>query len=457
MLTSESPARPPAPDRESWLSPLPALVAWLPAAVVLTSWLDWAPGTGGIVGRAGPYWAGLVFCSALTLALAYAPTRSWLRAAARARELRAFALAAALVVIGWTLAAASASDRRAALLGAARVLLTLLFFAATYLLARRSSGVRSALAWVALGLIVAQTVLLVGGLTSARFGRLVFEQARVGHIQLGALPRFRGLMLHPMACGSATLLLAGLVAGLPQKRLRLAAIAAALAVTAATLSFATLLVPLAVALVLPVRRALRATVAVLVATGAIATLWITPLRLDIAGRTVLSRPLPASYHLRDLGPKYMPVYTVGSGAWKAEFFWTGYALLAARSLTCAAEHPLGVGARNFEHRCPVMAMNTLGVWADHRSAHNSYGALLAEGGVLTTVATALMVLLLARLFGRRANSRIECAIIVVHLFAGFAGASPYQFPFAALVAISIEPNQGTTATRRSAPARHVPS
>ena len=87
-------------------------------------------------------------------------------------------------------------------------------------------------------------------------------------------------------------------------------------------------------------------------------------------------------------------------------------------------------------------MNTFGQWASRRAAHNTYGALLSEGGLGTTLATLGLVFAIAGRVRARRGAKLEVGVILAYLVAGFGGASPYQFAFAALVAISTKRRAG---------------
>jgi len=346
---------------------------------------------------------------------------------------------AGVVTAAWGLAAIGAVDRMSALAEAARVLLFFVFLGLTAALSASDDRTRENVAWAAVALIAFQVGLLMTGLISDRIGAKVFEH--IGeHALLGAQPRFRGLAEQPMACGSATLLLIGLAAGLPKSVhvVRAAVVGAGLAVVAATLSFATVSLAAAAAFCLPMRRAIRITALVGATTLALAALWLNPLRLELAGRVLIARSPVPSYLDQDRGIRYMPVHEVTVGDLRFEFHFTGYALLAARSISCVLEHPLGVGGRNFVHSCPVMAMNTFGAWTTQRGAHNAYGALLAEGGLLSTLATVALVIQLVWRFRLRRDAPLQGGILVAYLLACAGGASPYQFPFAALLAVASE-------------------
>jgi len=116
------------------------------------------------------------------------------------------------IVTFWSLAAMRARVARA-LLEAARVGVTLSFLAFASMLDTQSRRTLRYLAWVASVLIVFQALLLVAGAVSDRFGTIVFEPS-VGHSLVPFSRRFRGLTNQPMNCGSATLLLIGLVGDL---------------------------------------------------------------------------------------------------------------------------------------------------------------------------------------------------------------------------------------------------
>jgi hypothetical protein len=343
---------------------------------------------------------------------------------------------AAAIVASWTVAAAGAVDRTSALAEAARILLFFVFWGLTVVIAAKDERFSERLGWVASSLIALQLALFAAGIVNKGFGTTLFEHIG-SHSVLGTLPRFRGLAEHPMACGSATLLLVGLAAGLPgsARIVRFGAIGAGFVVVAATLSFATLTLPAAAVFTLPKRSVTRALGLIVASFVALAALWFNPLRLEVAGHILLERQPVPGYMLENNGPAFMPIHTIQGSGLRLDFHLTGYALLALRSLSCAREHPLGVGGRNFVHSCPVMAMNTFGGWTSSRGAHNAYGALLAEGGLLTTLVTAALVVVVLRRLHGCGVARLPCGIVLAYLLAGAGGASPFQFPFAALLAV----------------------
>jgi hypothetical protein len=414
---------------------VPTWLALLPAGVVLASWADWMPPSFALFGRAGPYWAGALTLAGLIIAWLRGALRPW-RALASDSTLRALALGAAATVASWALASVGAVDQKGALFETGRIAIVLVFFLACSTLAARDQRTGKFLAWAALGLIAMQVALLLSGLGSEQVGAIVFEHAE-RHTHSGALPRFRGLAVHPMACGSSTLLLAGLLVWLPHRALRWVAIAAVVTVVMATLSFATLVLPLAAALMLPLRRSLRVAIAVLLGVAAVLALWTNPLRAEVAGGAVLERAPVPGYFQQDLGPRQLPIHTLTLPGLRLQYHLTGYAMLAARSVSCLREHPLGVGARNFVHSCPVLTMNTVGAWASKRSAHSAYGALIAEGGLLASIATIGLALLVSLRFRTRPAAELGFAVLLAYLLAGVGGASPYQFTFAALVATTL--------------------
>lgn len=420
----------------------------LPTFVVLLSWLDWAPREPTAFGRAGPYWAGAATAGATLMAVwqhFFRPGHARIAAALNPALGLGRPILAALAVLGcWIGAALFATQPLPALLQVGRVTLFFVFLALTWsvVLAYGVEHVRRPLAWGALMIVGVQVALVVAGVASERVRAVIFEQS--GHHTLaGGVWRFRGLMSQPMACGGATLLTSGLLAGLPRRDLRRAAIACALAVVALTMSFATLVLPLVAAGTVIRRGKVRTVLMTILVIGALAALWVNPLRVDLADHTLIDRPFTPAYLRNNLGPLHMPMHTVDLPGLRFRFHFTGYGLLFYRSVTCALQHPLGVGGRNFAAACPVMAMNTLGSWSSTRSAHNSFGALLAEGGIQTTAATLLLVLLLVCRFRFRPEARVQAAIVLGYLFAGFGGASPYQFPLAAILGTSVQLRDAT--------------
>jgi hypothetical protein len=419
----------------------------LPAAVVLVSWFDWTPPGFGLPGRGGPYWAGALLIAGLLVEISRGTFRPF-HTLAVDRELRGPTVAAGGVVAAWFLAGVSSHDHHAAFVEVSRVLVVFMFLTTTAMVAGQDPDLPQRLAWVAVVLVGVQAVLLIAGLGSNRVGALVFERPLGPHLHTGLLPRFRSFMAHPMACGSATLLLAGFLPALPRRRLRVSAIAVTLSIVAATLSFATLAIPFVLVSALSLKKRTRLVAATFVAALAVAVLWVNPLSIQIGGHILFDRAPLAGYARDGLGPRYMPIHVLAAFPVRIQFHFTAYALLASRSVSCLLEHPFGVGARNFPDLCPVWAMNTVGEWASSRSPHDVYGALLAEGGLPATVATCVLIFTLIRRFRPRPGTRFAWAVVLGYLLAGFGGANFYQFTFAALLA--------TAAERASAPARAAP-
>ena len=386
-----------------------------------------------MAGRAGPYWGTAI------LIVGVAVARGHLRLARISEITSAARLPVALgvfIVTFWSLAAMRAESRSGALLEAARVGVTLSFLAFASMLDTQSRRTLRYLAWVASVLIVFQALLLVAGAVSDRFGTIVFEPS-VGHSLVPFSRRFRGLTNQPMNCGSATLLLIGLVGDLQSQALKRLVVALGMAVIMTTLSFASLVVPVAAASLMPVPRLARLTLIVVVATLALAVLWLNPLHIEVAGHTLFDRAPVSSYYEDGLGPQNMPVHIFVAPGLRFDFHVTFYALLAARGVSCALEHPLGVGGRNFILACPVWVMSNYGGWWNQHSAHNAYGSLLAEGGLLTTIATLAFVAWFAKSHEFRLERRLSVAVLLAYLVAANGGASFYQFPFAAVLAISV--------------------
>jgi len=245
-------------------------------------------------------------------------------------------------------------------------------------------------------------------------------------------------MTQPIGCGSASLLLIGFVGGLQNRIRERLVIALGVVVVMATLSFASLVVPVAAASLLPIRRGARCMTFIAVSAISLGILWVNPLHVEFAGRTLYDRSPESAYFEDGLGPRFMPGHSVVASGMRFDFYFTGYAALAARSVSCAIEHPLGVGGRDFILACPAWVMNTYGGWGQQHSAHNDYGALLSEGGLLTTIATLMFVAWLASSSTFRRDGGLAAAILASYLVVANGGASLYQYPFAAVLAVAIE-------------------
>jgi hypothetical protein len=257
------------------------------------------------------------------------------------------------------------------------------------------------------------------------------------HQHTGWLPRFYGLGVNPFYAAVTALAALGLAAlGSRTSQSSAASIVPrwapplALALCAATLSFATLLLPLLAGARLR-SRGLQVAFASVVLSGALAILYLHPLQLEVGGHALRLGELHPRYGQAGLGPLHMPVQTYELGALELTAHPTAYALLAARALSCFGEAPLlGVGAGNFATRCKGWQMGTYGDWTDSLPAHNQYLGMLAEQGALGCLAWAVLAWLVARRLRLR---RDEGWLIALYLLAGLACPVLYVVPFAALL------------------------
>jgi hypothetical protein len=350
-----------------------------------------------------------------------------------------------LVVAAWGSAAVGAVQAAQAWAGALRVGCVICSFAVARLICAHDARAARALAWVAVWILAAHAIMLALGLYYESVAQVVFD--RTGrHAVTGSLPRFRGLTPQPMACGSALLLTCGHLFALRSRSFRWLTLSVAVGVISATLSVAALVLPLAGCAHLRSAAWRRAASGALI-LFVLGILWITPLRLSVLGRVWYETAPVASYYEDDMGPRYQPFQSLDFGAAEFTFYPTVYQRLGVRAVQCLLEHPLGVGAGNFEEQCPTWAVNTVGTWLLHRAPNNVYGELLAEGGLFATLASAALWALWLRQYRGRADARGQRGVIWAYLLAGLGGASPHQFGFATLLASCSERRGGREPAR----------
>lgn len=231
---------------------------------------------------------------------------------------------------------------------------------------------------------------------------------------------------------------AGLVRPLQHRTTKTLLTLVALALTVATISFATLLVPAVLIWVIIQQRTLRILGILAVTIAAVTILFVRPLSLQFGDETYQLGQLQPSYAVDGNGDKYMPKQKFTFSNVQLDYHLTAYYYLAQRSLLCFIENPYtGVGGRNHRISCPVKTMNTWGGWTTGRIAHNEYTGLFAEYGAIGVVAT---FLLLAVLFFKHRFQPEDVwvqGIAIAYLIIGLAGEVWYQFPFAALIGTSI--------------------
>jgi hypothetical protein len=407
--------------------------------VVAASWIDW-PTFGYRYGRSGFYWAAACL---FVLVIVHARGDDGFRLADLQKR-RAFSLAGAGagMAVAWAAPVIWAHARAAAFLEAVRVATCLVFLGLVSSQVRRGEKLgdeqtADGLAAAGIAFVLINALVLTIGLVSGRLGTRVFERAP--HVLVGQLPRFRGWMPQPMACGSTVLAAMGLAALARHTIVRRVAFVIGCVVVGATFSFAALTLPFVVWRAFVLGRRIPTALG-FVFSGVLVIvpcllLWMKPTYVGLGERVLYDHPPPLSYFTGDRGTAAMPIHALTAGPLRLSFYLTGYGVLGVRAATCLREHPLGVGGRNFVYECPVLAMNTIGQWKSDRSAHNAYGALLAEGGPLVVAATVVFLLVAVRKLRLRRDRPLARGLLFAFLLAGWGGASPFQFPMAALLGV----------------------
>ncbi len=297
------------------------------------------------------------------------------------RENRLLVLAAAGFVLARLVSVLGAEVQWVALLDALRAAAVVAYLLLVLALGDGDAGLARLFARVAAVMVAAHLLLFFAGLLAPSAFGCALEWGL--HQHLGGMPRFAGVPGCAFSCGVLMLACAALVRWEPVTWLRWAAWGCALALALASLSFATLVVPIAIAWGSIRRARWRWALTGVLVLGGLAVLWIKPLSVSGPwGETEISALHPG-YHTRGMGPRHMPRHTLELGGLAAEFHFTAYAYLARRSLRCFAENwAIGAGGRNHPVACPVWTMNTYGSWTNHRIAHNEYLKQLAEHGLL---------------------------------------------------------------------------
>lgn len=319
-------------------------------------------------------------------------------------------------------------------LGAARGCSALAWFA--FLLAVRGESARQALAWAALALLVGNLAFALASpwlpTDSGAFEIAQHEYVRVA-------PRFRGLANSPAPAGVWALVAVGLAELLPTQRLRWLARSLGLLEACASLSIAALAVP-ALLVALLNRSRLRWGLTFVAAAFAAAILYFQPLDLALGSHTFAISSLHPSYASEGRGPTYMPQKTLALPGITLHAHATVYGKLAARGLTCFAEHPLvGVGPGRFRKACRVMAMNTLGEWTDERDPQNQVGGVLSELG---SVGVALLIcawLVLRRRYRLKSLTAWPRAVWTGLFVCALGSEALLALPVLALFASQLEP------------------
>ena len=410
----------------------PIIQRVLIAATVAGSTLAWTPTGLLLPGRSGFLIGGLGTALLLLVAVVSNP-RGWTSALGQHRRLVG---AAGLVILSRLASVIGADAPLLALVQALRVAAVLGFLLAVVVAAERDAGVRRSLAFVAGLLLVLHAGLYIGGTFSEPLGVGVFET--LPHQHTGTLPRFTGICGGPGACGLLMLCCVGLVRGLDDRGFRGVLTGTGLVLGALTLSFPTLAMGAVFCWRFIEPRVLRIAATAGAAAACLLVLHVHPLELRSPGSVVSLGTLPTEWETDGLGPTYMPVEEISLGDYSLACVRTVYHHLAVRSLGCFVEHPVvGVGGRNHPVSCPVMTLNTVGEWGAGRLAHNEYTGLLAEHGLLGLLATLLLLMAIGRGYRLAEPDRWRAAALVGVLVSGLGGEVWYQFPVAALLAVTI--------------------
>lgn len=273
---------------------------------------------------------------------------------------------------------------------------------------------------------------------------LIFDGARssffeIGdHLSLGSIPRFKGIIGGPFACGFTMAASSGLALMSTSRFRRWVAIAGFL-LTIASLSFAGILVSVPLIFAAVSSRPIRIVLSAIVFAVALTILYVHPIAITYSGGE-FRRSLHSNYDQNNNGNRFMPIHTLSDEGIKIQFHFTGYYYLAKRSLSCFAEHPItGVGGRNYYVACSTTTMTSLGQWTPGRIAHNEYTGLVAEHGILGLAAAVFLVGVLLTRYRFASDDAWMKGILIAYLLFGFAGEVWYQFVFAAFAALTITP------------------
>ena len=401
---------------------------------VLVSVLDVLPGPVFFPGRSGLFFTSVL--TGLVLLFMTVERGAWWKSLWE--EHRALVVTLGLVIAAQAASAASADAVVAPALSAARtVLLGCFALVIVALVSGEDAELSRFLAYSATTVISVQIAAFAVGLAVPSLRSVFFLADH--HQSLGTFPRFFGVSNSPFGCGVVMLICAGLLGGLTRPTLRKVLRGAALLLAIGTLSTATFAVPVTVAW-----RYLRAGHWKFVAVGlllAVTTgaLYVHPLAVTLGPRSYTIGRLHPGYAQENLGQTYMPVRDVKLRLLELRYHLTGYYYVARGALNCFAEAPLlGVGTRNFGHRCRVITMGMYGYWFAGYGAHNQYLALLAEQGLLGTFATLALIVVLVRCYRWSPAHRWTRAVLVGYLVSGCWGDDIlYQPPFCAFLMSSL--------------------
>jgi hypothetical protein len=388
------------------------MTARLPTAGVLALAVAWAMATlqiaiPGLGINAGFLAASLALFSSVAL-LAWASHRAW---AEQIRDNAPALLACGFIVAGEGLTAILAANPWASFFAFSRTAIVALFGAACWAGAPHPRARNLFAGAGGLTILVNALVLIAALVGPEQMKAWAFVQGQ--HQYLGGLPRFVGLASHPVTQGMQLVLASALVASAPcpfSRRVLRGGWTAipwlGLVLAAATLSVATLCLPLVLAVLLlrpttrPGARWMRgAAWAVLAAVPAL-VLHFHALSVSWGQHTLALGQLHPSYSEAGLGDRFMPLHHFAAGPWVLAGHWTAYASVLVDAFACFVHHPLtGVGPGQFAAECPLrMTMGSYGEWGAGGSGYGQLNVLLAERGLvgLTFLSIAAWMVLRAR-------------------------------------------------------------
>lgn len=399
--------------------------AWALGMIALASFVDFAPPWISLPGRAGYFWAGVA--AVVIIGLNY---REFVE---RASRLPGLTLAMFLFVGSRIVSAAFSGDFYLAISDAARaslIMATLLFALGLDEYSRRI------LARVGILVLIALVCCWIFSALGVMGG---FEQIP-GHSLVDGWPRLRAWLAHPMACGMTGLHALALSQLSVSSKERIIGYMLGIPVVLATLSFATLVLPI---FLLPVMvpRLIRAPLAAVVASFALTMLWFHPLTIEFRGTPLISREAPEMWSKLDRGAEHMPIVNPTIGSFVVTGFGTGYWYLSKNSLNCFARNLLrGTGTGLIPRDCPVLVMGTHGGWSSYSQGHNAWTSAIAEHGFVGVAGSLALILALFANTRWRGGPREFWALFAFGLL-GFGGASPLAIPVALIVANALEPLQ----------------
>ncbi len=392
-----------------------------------------------------PFGAGFLVATALA---AVVLARTLARSSSREALARSPWLRASLVVlVAHAVPAALTASPLTSWLAVARLGLVLVFATLTHVHA--GSPLREGFSRAGALFLAVLGASLVLGLTVPSVRALVFVAG--AHQHVGSWGRFAALTDLPATTGLWALVVMGAARAHPDARVKIATTITGLLVAVASLSIATLAVPLVLASGLVENRRARAIAMIAAALLAVTALWVHPLSVRVGEHEITISTLHAGWHRDTLGAIHQPVHVSTLGPVALEWHATAYALLAERAITCALEHPVtGVGPARFAERCPVMTMNTYGEWTTSRRAHHQLGAWMAELGVLGLALLALAARVLAVDRARLAPlDRWQWGSLAALGVGLFSGEIVETIPVLAWLALVLAPIDAVTPSARS--------